>query len=61
MTLSNIIRRLAAIEESQNRGNFKAFVNMDNELDEEIERYKQEHPHDEIMVINVVDPNIESD
>ncbi|WP_406661330.1 hypothetical protein V7O66_02070 [Methanolobus sp. ZRKC3] len=59
MTLPEIKRRLAGIEQSQNQGNFKAFVNIDHKLDGEIERYKQEHPHDELLVINVVNPNAE--
>lgn len=61
MTLPEIKRRLAAIEQSQNQGNLKVFVNMNHDMDEQIERYKQEHPHDEIVIINVVDPNSDDD
>lgn len=61
MTHSEIKRRIVAIEQKQNRGNVKAFVNIDHELDEEIEQYKQEHPHDELVIINVVAPNGEDE
>ncbi|WP_406662400.1 hypothetical protein V7O66_06585 [Methanolobus sp. ZRKC3] len=59
MIHSEIKRRLAAIEEKKNRGDFKAFMNIDHELDAQIEQYKQEHPHDELMIIEVVNPNAE--
>lgn len=57
MTLPEIKRRLAAIKQSQNQGKLKAFVNIDHELDEEIERYKQEHPHGELVIIEVANPS----
>ncbi|WP_342304811.1 hypothetical protein [Methanolobus sp. ZRKC5] len=61
MTFADIKKRMGAIEQKHSRGKFKAFVNIDHELDEEIEQYKQEHPHHKIVIINVVAPNDKDD